>query len=41
MKQSWETVTYVENRDPMHPLIIRLEETSEEDEDSDGWSFRV
>jgi hypothetical protein len=28
----------VENREPVHPLIINLEETSEEENDSDVWS---
>jgi hypothetical protein len=37
MKESWESETSIENREPVHPLIINLEDTSEEENDSDDW----
>jgi hypothetical protein len=37
MKESWEAETSIENREPVDPLITSLEETSEEENDSDDW----
>jgi hypothetical protein len=37
MEESWEAETFIENREPVDPLIISLEETSEEDNYSDDW----
>jgi hypothetical protein len=33
MKESWEAETSIENREPVDPLIISLEETSEKEND--------
>jgi hypothetical protein len=41
MKKSWETGTCIENTDPVHPLIISIKETTEEDNDSDDWPVRL
>jgi hypothetical protein len=37
MMESWESETYIECREPVHPLIINLEDTSEEENDSRDW----
>jgi hypothetical protein len=38
MMESWELETSIENREPVHPLIIiNLEDTSEEENDPDDW----
>jgi hypothetical protein len=37
MMESWESETSIENREPVHPLIINLDDTSEEENDSDDW----
>jgi hypothetical protein len=35
LMESWEPETSIENREPVHPLIINLENTSEEENYSD------
>jgi hypothetical protein len=38
MMESWESETSIENRELVHPfIIINLEDTSEEENDSDDW----
>jgi hypothetical protein len=37
MMESWESETYIEYRESVHPLIINLEDTSEEENDSHDW----
>jgi hypothetical protein len=37
MMESWESETSIESREPVHPLIINLEDTSEEENGSDDW----
>jgi hypothetical protein len=41
MKQTWETETSIENMEPVHPIAISFEESSEEGNDSDDWPFPV
>jgi hypothetical protein len=37
MKESWGRETSIENREVVAPVVISLEETSEEENDSDDW----
>jgi hypothetical protein len=37
MMESWESETSIENRETVHPRIVNLEDTSEEENDSDDW----
>jgi hypothetical protein len=37
MKESWEAGSSTENRGPVYPLVIRHEETSEDESNLDGW----
>jgi hypothetical protein len=37
MRESWETETSKENREPVDPLIISLEQISCEENDSNDW----
>lgn len=41
IKESWEMETAIENREPEDPLIISLEETFEEEIDSDDWTVSL
>jgi hypothetical protein len=35
--ESWEARSSTENRGPVDPLVIRHEETSEDESNLDGW----